>query len=171
MRGFTCLLIVVAGLLIGSCRTPTCRVSCGGTLYYVFTGYTKAELDSVVVTESNGNGGSFSATMSSSYLRYPAPNDSLSDTLLMIAVNLNSGFSESLSVFVSSDNRTYNFTNFHFGGDIYEDQPCHEGSPTPGFCVKGPNPYLISYHLNGHLVSFTRTSMPYDTTGYIYVSK
>jgi hypothetical protein len=144
-------------------------VSCGGTLYYAFVGFSRAELDSAV-SYYYFNGQTFSIVELASYYTYPSSNDSSSDTLLLAASQLNDGISGSLGFAIPSDNLMYKITNIIFGGDVYENQPCREGSPTPGFCTGGL-PYLGSYEINGILVTVPKSNIVSDTTGYIYIHK
>ncbi len=151
-----------------SCRTSTCSVDCGGNIFIIAVGFTKSQLDSANITIYTQNHGQYTQNYDSRSWSYPSPNDSTSDTLINHAFSLASGMNgTSFEINIPSTNQTFMVKNINCGGDVAENQPCNEGSPTPGYCKSFP--YLSSYNINGTIVNFPVNKNPTDTTGYIYL--
>jgi len=166
--------IVLLFPIFCSCSNRTCPVACNGSVYVMAIGFSKIELDSFVLKvyspDNTFKNLQDSSVIDSEYIYYPAVNDTLSDTLMMTNIILVSVPNCDLEIYIPRDNTAYKITAITLGGDIFENQQCGAGGGYnyPGYCYG--HPYLVSYKLNGTLITVPKTNN-LDTSGFIYLHK
>ncbi len=165
--------------LIASCKTETCKVSCGGgTVYYVAMGFTKSELQGMSASFYVPNTGftkfQFTDTLPPARFFYAYGIDSSNGIITIGAMTISDAMEEDIKLYVPKTNQTFEITKFTMAGQVSEQLPCKEGG-TPGGSPVGPGcngyPYLHSYLVNGTMVTLPQSSKPTDSFGYIYFHK
>jgi len=142
---------IVIGILSSGCGKPqTCNIVCSAVPSIAAVNYTFAELDTVIFNIYTAND-SFNDLVSSAIISDMYWDTLANDTFKYITYQLISGYDVEIIV-PSNNNKTYRYTKITLGGDQSQNLPCSSGD----YCYR----YLVSYELNGALVTF-----PANTNG------